>query len=76
MDVPETHITVQKPAAKYLGEIKIVFNFVKLLVNVVNSSSACADFGAMESTGIPHRVRDLLMNCILVVNRNPDKGNL
>jgi hypothetical protein len=75
MDVPETHITVQKTAAKYVGEIKLptlwaywsTWWTVHRLVLI---------FGAMDSTGIPHLMRDLLMDCILVFSRNPDKGDL
>jgi hypothetical protein len=68
MDVPEAHITLPKTVSEKIGEIKTVSDFLSLMVNVVNTSAACADLNAMEANGSPHLLRDLAMNFILMIN--------
>ena len=56
MDVPEAHVRAPKTVADKIGEIKTVIHFVRLLVNVVNNSTPCADeevLGEVESVVTP-----------------------
>ena len=68
MDVPEARITAPKTVSEKIGEIKTVSDFLSLLVNVVNTSAACADLDAMKANGSPHLLRDLAMNFIMMIN--------